>query len=105
MEYYIIISIKGSPKGCISVKADLYISSSSNSRLGSTRTRFTWFYEVPWPLAEGVLLKMSLAYRECCSVKNNAQLAGLHDHFNRGRLSIEAFFQPIFFHFENFLLW
>jgi len=33
--------------------------------------------------------------------------AGLHDHFNRRRLSIEAFFQPIFslfFHFESFLI-
>jgi len=32
------------------------------------------------------------------------QLAGLHDHFNRGRLSIEAFFQPFFFPFECFLI-
>jgi len=26
-------------------------------------------------------------------------IADLHDHFNRGQLSIEAFFQPIFFPF------
>jgi len=32
-------------------------------------------------------------------------VAGLHGHFNRGRLSIEAFFQPIFFfYFESFLI-
>jgi len=34
-------------------------------------------------------------------------IAGLHDHFNRGRFFIEAFFQPIFFsffHFESFLI-
>jgi len=27
-------------------------------------------------------------------------IAGLHDHFNWGQLSIEAFFQPIFFYFS-----
>jgi len=32
-------------------------------------------------------------------VRQNAQIAGLYDHLNRSQLSIDAFYEPIFFFF------
>jgi len=44
----------------------------------------------------------------CNSAKSqlHRQLSGLHDHFNRGRLSIEFFSSQsfLFFHFESFFI-
>jgi len=45
-------------------------------------------------------------YQEARNYIFEVLLAGVHDHFNRGRLSINVF-QPIFFlfyHFKSFLI-